>query len=226
VSALPPVPQRLARITALVFDCDGVLVDSQASVERAWRRWALVFNLDPDRVAETAHGQPARATVVAYLGPAEADVALARISDHELGDARSVRAIPGAAELLAALPPDRWAIVTSASRSLASARLAAARLPAPRILVTADDVDRGKPAPDGYRMAIRRLGVAAPQVAVFEDHVNGVRAAREAEAGIVVRVGPEGLPDGEDVTVPDLRGVSWDGRLVIAGWRARPSSHR
>lgn len=218
---MPPSPalssSRLDRIAAIVFDCDGVLVDSRDSVDRAWRRWAAERALNPEQVVASAHGRPARDTVAAWVPPAEVGAELTRIDSYELLDAASVVAILGAAELVAAIPPDRWAIVTSANRALATARLRAARLPLPRILVTADDVVLGKPAPDGYRTAFRRLQIDASTVAVFEDQPTGILSARDAGAGLVVRVGPVVAHAGEDMAVPDLRAVRWNGRLRILG---------
>jgi len=141
------------RAQALLFDCDGVLVDSDASVLTAWTRWAELDGLDPLAVFSTVHGRRAAETVAALIARPLQPAALTAINRFELEDAQTVTSIPGAAPLLARLPDRRWAMVTSATRSLADARLAATGLPALTVLVTADDVETGKPDPTGYLLA-------------------------------------------------------------------------
>ena len=145
---------------AIVFDCDGVLIDSDASVVAAWTAWALARDLDPADVIAVCHGQPARATVRAFVDEAGADAALADIDRLELELAGEARALPGALELLRTLPEGRWGLCTSGNRALATARIAASGIELPAVFVTADDVERGKPDPEGYALALARLGAS------------------------------------------------------------------
>ncbi|NIZ89477.1 HAD-IA family hydrolase [Kineococcus rubinsiae] len=205
---------------AVLFDCDGVLVDSDASVVAAWSRWAADVGLDPDEVVPQVHGRRAADTVAALVAEPERVAALERIHRYELDAAAGVTAVPGAAALTAALPAGRWAVVTSGTRALATARLAAAGVAAPAVLVTADDVEAGKPAPDGYLLAAGRLGVDAARCLVLEDAVAGVAAARAAGVAAVVGVGERALETDADVVVRDLREVSCPGGAdlrVLAG---------
>jgi sugar-phosphatase len=206
---------RFDAVEAIVFDNDGVLVDSFASVERAWRRWSIEQGLDPEVVMPTVHGRPSRETVAALLAPELVGAALQRIDDLEIEDAAGVTALPGAVGLLASLPAGRWAIVTSATTALFEARRAAAGLPRPTLVVTADHVSRGKPDPEGYLAATRRLGVPAARTAVFEDSSSGIAAALAAGVGTVIRVGTGEPGRGEAAVVADLRSVAWREGLAI-----------
>lgn len=202
----------------VLFDCDGVLVDSDVSVARSWRRWAEAYGLPADEVAEMVHGRRSQDTVSLLIAEPERVTALATIDRYEVEDARIVTPIPGARELVAAMPEDAWAIVTSGVTALARARLAAAGIPAPDVLVTADDVTAGKPAPDGFAAAASALGLAPRDTVVLEDAPAGVEAARAAGTGAVLGVGPRALETDADVVVADLRAVRWtpDGLAVRA----------
>jgi mannitol-1-/sugar-/sorbitol-6-phosphatase len=211
-------------VAAVLFDCDGVLVDSDASVLSAWTRWAQHYGLDPDAVHPQVHGRRSADTVRALLSPDLVAEATERIDRYELADAATVRAVPGAPELAAALPPDRWAVVTSGTRALATARLAAAGIVAPPILLTADDLHQGKPAPEGYLRAAVELGRDPSRCAVLEDAGSGVDAARAAGVRVVVGIGPRALSTDADAVVVDLSPLTYDarvGRLTIAGSRLR-----
>ncbi|GAA4537089.1 HAD-IA family hydrolase [Pseudonocardia xishanensis] len=200
----------------VLFDCDGVLVDSTDAGERAWGRWAREYGLDPARVTEGIHGRRSPETVALFLPAAERERGLRRIEEIEIGLADGAAPIPGAPELLAALPPV-WAIVTSASPALVGARLAAAGLPWPEIVVTGEDVPAGKPAPDGYLRAAARLGLPAAACVVVEDSPAGVRAGRVAGAAAVLGVGERALVTPAAPVVRDLTGVTWAGiGLVLA----------
>ena len=203
-------PQFTCVPQALLFDCDGVLVDSDESVLTAWTRWAEQFGLDPLAVFATVHGRRSAETVAALVAAPLRPAALAAIDGLELEEAHTVTPIPGAADLLARLPDRRWALVTSATRALAEARLTAAGLPRPAVLVTAEDVQTGKPDPAGYLLAARQLGVAARSCVVLEDAVAGVAAARAAAAGWVIGLGPRVQRADVDAVVPDMRSVAWD----------------
>jgi sugar-phosphatase len=207
-------------VAAVLFDCDGVLVDSAASVERAWRRWATERGLDDDAVVAIAHGRRTEDTL-RDLGFAD-DLAseVERIEGAEVADAASVSAFPEAAALLPALPPEAWAVVTSGTPALATSRLAAAGLPLPSVLVTADDVAAGKPDPEGYLEAARRLGRPPAECLVIEDAPAGVQAA--LAAGMRVVALPTTHPAEELVAATLV--ASWedvvvrvtDGRIVLA----------
>ncbi len=195
----------------VLFDCDGVLVDSAASVARAWARWARDLGLDPDEVCRTVVGRRSADTVARLVPPARQREELARIDRYELEDAATVGAVKGASELLASIPAGKWAVVTSGRTELALARLRAAGLPVPEVLVSADDVTLGKPDPEGYQAAARRLGLAPSSAVVLEDSRAGIEAARAAGARAIVGVGEQAAADGADVVVDDLSGVHWAG---------------
>ena len=197
----------------LLFDSDGVLVDSDASVALSWSRWARHRGFDPEHVTGLVHGRRSADTVALLVPEAERAEALARVNRFEVEDAAGVTACPGAAELLRGLPHMAWAVVTSGVRALAEARLTAAGLPKPAVLVTADDVVEGKPAPEGYRRAAALLGLPAGDCLVLEDSVAGAAAGRAAGAR-VLGVSSRALDSDADLVVADLRGVRFDGTAV------------
>jgi sugar-phosphatase len=168
------------RCRALLFDLDGVLVDSTPTVERTWRAWAARHGLDAAQVLDVAHGRRTRETLGLVAPHLDASTELAALAAAELADLAATRPLPGAAALLAALPEARWAVVTSGTQAVALGRLRAAGLPTPVVLVTAEDVTRGKPDPEGYLAAAARLGVDAPACVVVEDAPPGLAAATAA----------------------------------------------
>jgi sugar-phosphatase len=203
---------------AVVFDSDGVLVDSVAAVEAAWLQLCDEFGLDTPEVMAAIHGVRAEDTLSARLAPDRAAAAVARLSVLEQERVPGVRAVPGAAALVASLPPGRWGVVTSGSRRLVTSRFAVAGIADPPVLVTADDVRRGKPHPDPYLAAAEALGVAGSALVVFEDAPSGAAAAHACGA-VVVAVAtthPRGSFEAAG-TVDDLRGVSvtGDGPLTV-----------
>ncbi len=162
---------------AILFDLDGVLVDSTGSVTRQWRRWAEEQNLDPDEVVEIAHGVRT-IEIVRRLAPhLDAKAETLRLEKREADDHQGVSVMPGAAELLKAIPPGRWCVVTSGTRYLATARLQLGNLPMPQVLVSADDVSKGKPHPEPYLMGAKLLGANPTECLVIEDAPAGIRAA-------------------------------------------------
>jgi sugar-phosphatase len=168
------------RVAAIVFDLDGVLADSAGVVERAWRRWAREQGLAADDLVAVAHGRPAREVVHAFAPHLDADEEARRLDDWETEDPEGVAAIPGARECVEMARLRPWAIVTSGGRELATSRLRAAGLPIPRVLVTADDVARGKPDPEPYARAAEELGLAPASCLVVEDAPAGITAAKSA----------------------------------------------
>jgi len=195
--------------TGLLFDSDGVLVDSDAAVQAAWSAWATRWGLDPEVVVPQVHGTPSRQTVARLIPAPHRSEALAMIDRIELEHATEVSAMPGALELLRTLAPGTWAIVTSGTASLARARLGTVGLPQPAALVTADDVTLGKPHAEPYLTAARLLGRPPGDCLVFEDSAVGIAAARAAGVGHVVGVGKQNPHT--DAFVRDLRSV------VVAG---------
>lgn len=201
---------------AVLFDCDGVLVDSDASVASAWTRWAGLYGLGPETVGEVVHGRRAADTVALLIDEDRQAAALADINAFEVEDAATVTSIAGAVALTDEMPDGTWAVVTSGNRVLAAARLSAAGISAPAVVVTADDVTDGKPHPEGYASAAERLGVLPSLAVVLEDADAGVRAARAAGVAAVIGVGGRALDSDADVVVRDLTWVSWtgDGLLI------------
>jgi sugar-phosphatase len=194
------------RCAALLFDLDGVLVDSHAVVERISRRWALGHHLDPEMVLRVAHGRRSSDTVKAAAPHLDATREAAWIDAAELDDVEGLKRVTGAGELLATLPASRWTVVTSCGRALAERRLTAAGLAVPKLIVTAEDVSKGKPAPDGYRLGAERLGRDAATCVAFEDAPAGIAAARGAGArviGLTTMLKGYELP-GADATIPDF----------------------
>jgi HAD superfamily hydrolase (TIGR01509 family) len=199
-------PQR-SRFAAVIADMDGVLVDSSGSMTRSWRAWGRQRGIDGEAIQAGNHGRPARAVLAEHVAEEELDAEVEFLTRAETTDTSGVVAFPGAADVLA-LDSGRVAIATSASEPLARARLAAAGLPIPDVLVTSDQVLRGKPAPDPYLLAARRLGVDPALCLVLEDAPAGIAAGRAAgmtvwavatthdasELGDADRVAP-GLPE-------------------------------
>jgi len=163
---------------AILFDLDGVLVDSTAAVERVWRKWALEHHLEPGPVIEHAHGRRSIETIRLVAPELDAEQENLKVENMEIADKEGVVALRASSELLHVLPQDRFAIVTSATRALAEARLRYAGLPLPEHLVSADDVANGKPSPEPYLKGAALLGFAPRDCLVFEDTPAGVQAAK------------------------------------------------
>lgn len=164
---------------AVLFDMDGTLIDSTPVVVRSWLRWAEEEEVDPRRLAGF-HGVPARAIAERLLPVERVEAAVERIDAIELADTQGITILPGAADALRALQPAHCAIATSCTTPLALARIAATALPAPAVVVTASDVERGKPHPDPYLLAASRLGADPAHCLVVEDAPSGLEAARAA----------------------------------------------
>ncbi len=189
---------------------DGTLLNSHAPMVRAYTAWAGRYGLDIDAVLRACQGRRSIDTVRAFA-PAGADVEgdNAEIMKREREDTDGVFAIPGAVALLESLPEGRWAVVTSADRGLALARLTAAGLPIPKLLITAENVTRGKPAPDGFLLGARGLDAEPAQAVVFEDSPAGIEAGIAAGMTVVAiasMLSPEEL--GTQAWLPDMSTLS------------------
>jgi sugar-phosphatase len=169
----------------VLFDLDGVLVDSTPAVARVWAGWAREHGFDPEEVTRNAHGKPSIATIRELLPDADHDAENREVERREIEDVEDVIPLPGAMELLQALPLERWAIVTSCTRALAGVRMRAAGLPKPKNLVTCNDVLRGKPDPEPYLKGAQILGVDAKDCLVLEDAPAGIRAGKAAGARVL-----------------------------------------
>jgi sugar-phosphatase len=196
---------------ALLFDNDGTLVSSLDSVNRCWTRWAVEYGITAEEFGRVElHGRPA-AEIAADLLPAHVvPEAVARIEDLEVEDVPNggVHLLPGTRDLLAALPAERWAVVTSATRRLAEARLDAVGI-LPKTLVAADDITRGKPDPEPYLLAARTLGVDPARCVVFEDAPAGLRAGRAAGMATVALATTHRADElTADLVVEDLSALS------------------
>ncbi|PWL18028.1 glycerol-3-phosphatase [Falsochrobactrum shanghaiense] len=172
---------------AFLFDMDGTILSSIAATERVWGAWAIRHGIDPVTFVPTVHGVRAVETVrrlgLPHLDPEhEAKILL----EAEIADVDGVVPIEGAPEFLASLPEERWAVVTSAPLPLARRRLEAAGLSVPRNIVTAEDVERGKPSPECFQLGAKRLGFDPRNCLVFEDAAAGIVAGETAGASVVV----------------------------------------
>jgi sugar-phosphatase len=206
---------------ALLFDMDGTLITSIEAAERVWTRWAAGHGIDARTFLPNIHGQRAVDTMRALNIPGVDPVAEAdRLTLMEIEDTGGVRTIAGAAEFVASLPDDRWAVVTSAPRALATRRLVAAGLEVPSVLITAEDVTRGKPDPSGYLLAASRLDVDASDCAIFEDASIGIRAAEAAGGQVIVITATHAHPMSmRHPAFPDFTGLdaqSVAGRVSIS----------
>jgi sugar-phosphatase len=170
---------------ALLFDMDGVLIDSTPAVDRVWTRWAIEHGFEPREVVRKAHGRPSIANVRDYLPNADHEAENRIIERAEMDDLEGVSPLPGVCELLSSLPNHRWAIVTSSTKPLAEIRLRVAGLPKPPVLVTSSDIVNGKPHPEPYMKAAAKLGFATSNCVVFEDAPAGIQAGKAAGSRVI-----------------------------------------
>jgi mannitol-1-/sugar-/sorbitol-6-phosphatase len=169
----------------VLFDLDGVLVDSTPAVARCWTKWSLRHGFVAEDVVRIAHGRPSIATMRELLPNADHEAANDEMERWEIEDLDGVVPLPGAMQLLQSLPMETWAIVTSCTRPLAEVRIRAAGLPMPRHLVTAADVRKGKPDPEPYIKGATGLGLAPQDCVVMEDAPAGIRAGKSAQASVI-----------------------------------------
>lgn len=170
---------------ALLFDMDGVLINSIPAVERVWSRWAAKRGFDVHEVLRHAHGRPSIATLRDLVPNADHAAENRRLEQEEIDDVADIVPLPGVQALLASLPPERWAIVTSCTRRLAEVRIRAAGLPVPKLFITSSDITHGKPHPEPYRKGAAGLGLAPEQCIVVEDALAGIASGRSAGSRVI-----------------------------------------
>jgi len=194
------------RCCAVLFDLDGVLVDSRGCIELIWRTWAGERGLDHEPFLQIAHGRRTSETLRLVAPELDPATEVARLDAMEETETRGLRAMAGALELLRRVPETRRAVVTSGSRVVATLRLTTARLPVPGVFITAEDVARGKPDPEGYLAAASRLAVSPHECTVIEDSPPGVAAGKAAGMHVIALATthpPAALGDA-DIRLPAL----------------------
>jgi len=169
----------------LLFDLDGVLIDSTPVVTRVWTQWAEEHGFDPEKTAREAHGRPSLETIRELLPGADHEALNAVLERREIEDLDGVVPLAGAIRLLTTLPPDRWAIVTSCTRELARVRIQAAGLPVPPTIITSGDITHGKPHPEPYLKGAQALDFNAADCIAFEDVPAGIRSAKAAGSRVI-----------------------------------------
>ena len=204
----------ILRAKALLFDNDGVLVDSHADVNQAWATLATEYGLEGFSISNH-YGTRAQDLILQLVGEEKFEAANNRINELEQQTADQTKPLPGALEILTSLPEGVWTIGTSANSNLARARILASGLPLPAQLVTGDDVEHGKPAPDPYLLGAKRLGFDPSDCIVFEDADAGIKAGLAAGAGFVVGVSAQALATDADIVIEDLTGISFDGEQLV-----------
>jgi mannitol-1-/sugar-/sorbitol-6-phosphatase len=197
---------------ALLFDLDGVLVDSTPAVERVWANWARERGFDPEDVVRRAHGRPSLSTIRELLPNDDHEAENRIVERREIEDLEGVVAAPGAQALLKSLPRSQWTIVTSCTRALAEVRIRAAGLPVPEKFITSTDIQNGKPHPEPYLKGAALLGLPASDCVVVEDAPAGVRSGKAAGARVIgllaIASGIELAQAGASWTVKDCSAIS------------------
>ena len=195
---------------ALVFDMDGTLIDSSNVIATLWRKWAERHGADPVAVVRASAGRRAIEVIQLFAPPGvDAAAEVERLIADAAEDTDGLRVTPGAIDLLRSLPEDRWAVVTSADRDLAERWFRGTGLPMPNVMVTADDVMRGKPHPEGYLLAAQLLGVSPQDMIVFEDSAAGMSAAAVAGARVIAVNASGAVVDRFD-QIANFTGLSFD----------------
>jgi sugar-phosphatase len=208
-SSIAASPVRI-HCQGILFDMDGILISSIGSVERSWTRWSEMRGIDPEHALRIAHGRRAIETLATLRPDLDAEAELKIIEDIEVADNEGLAVLPGVAELLRALPRDRWTIVTSATERLARVRLAAGGIPAPERLVSANQVTRGKPHPEPFRAGAALLGFPPEECVVFEDSASGAQAGRAAGCTVIATTfsHPAESLDAAHYLVRDVTGIN------------------
>jgi mannitol-1-/sugar-/sorbitol-6-phosphatase len=173
------------RCAAILFDLDGVLVDSTRSVERQWRIWARERGIDEEKVMAVAHGVRAIEVIRTVAPHFDAEAEVRKLESREAADHDGVAVMPGAADLVRSIPDGSWGVVTSGTRHLATARLRLAGIPVPKVMVAADDVTNGKPHPEPYLKGAELLAVNPVECLVIEDAPAGIRSAHAGGMKVV-----------------------------------------
>jgi len=209
----------LVRCKGILFDMDGILISSVGSVERSWTKWADMRGVDPAYALGVIHGRRAIESVAMLRPDLDPVQELKLVEDIELADGQGITVLPGVKELIAAIPSNRWTVVTSATERLARLRLEASGFSLPEHMVTAETVSEGKPNPAPYLAGAALLGFAPEECVVFEDSASGVAAG--CAAGCIV-VGTTFSHEAEHLEcanylVRDLAGVT---ASVVPDWLA------
>jgi sugar-phosphatase len=204
------------RCKGVLFDMDGILISSIGSVERSWTRWAVSRGIEPLRALSIAHGRRSIETVMELRPDLDAAAENDLIEGFEIEDTDGIEVLPGVRALLAALPANRWTVVTSATRPLARVRLGSAEIPVPAKYVTADDVSEGKPHPAPYLAGAALLGFKPEECVVFEDAASGAKAGRAAGCTVIATTFSHSIESlaAAQYLVPDLTGL---GVKTLAG---------
>ena len=197
-------------VSCLLFDNDGVLVDSMSTVDGSWGKWSKTYS-PGFQISYEHHGRRASEIVASLVGEELFEEALAEINQLELELTHLTTAMPGAKKLLESLESGTWTVVTSAGKDLGTSRLKAAGLPVPKELVCADDVSSGKPNPEPYLMGAKKLSLDISECIVFEDAPSGVAAGVAAGASAVIGIGEEVLESKADIVISSLEGISFLG---------------
>jgi mannitol-1-/sugar-/sorbitol-6-phosphatase len=170
---------------ALLFDLDGVLIDSTPAVARVWTKWAFQRGFNPTEIVARAHGRPSLTTIRELLPNADHEAENRIVERGEIEDLDGVVPLPGVLDLLAGIPPSRWTIVTSCTRRLAEVRIGHAGVPVPEKFITSTDIIHGKPDPEPYLKAASLLGFPASRCIVFEDAPAGIHSGKAAGATVI-----------------------------------------
>jgi sugar-phosphatase len=203
------------KLSGLLFDNDGVVVDTMPGAMNAWRAWGERYQPGFELVASW-HGQKAIEIVRQLVAPTDFEKAFDYINQLELIEAEGTQFVAGAKEFLDSLPSQSWNIVTGAALELAIKRLNAAGLAVPKTLVSADDVKLGKPDPEGYLLGAARIGIDISDCVVFEDAPAGLVAGQRAGAKFLVGLGDQTMDSVADVVIKDFEGITYtDGELVV-----------
>ena len=188
---------------------DGILISSLGSVERSWTKWALMHGIDPAYACKAAHGCRSIETMAMLRPDLDAQAENDFIEGLEIADTEGVAVLPGVLPLLAALPKERWTVVTSATEPLARVRLAAGTIPVPERIITANDVTEGKPHPAPYLAGAALLGFAPEDCVVFEDAASGTKAGRAAGCTVIATTFSHSIESlsAAHYLIPDLTAV-------------------